>query len=119
MVISVWVLYGSLGQLLSYTMFSLFQVNWFNLSGSFTTTVLVFYLYLLYWLTLTKTPQPFTYIAAVVSSINLLYYLPLTVFNRLKVSDLTHFLLVWITTINVLAYKTNFLLWSLEVINGV
>lgn len=119
LVIILWVMSGSLSQLISYTMFSLFQVNWFNLAGSFTTTILVFYLYMLYWLTLSKTTHPFTYIITVISSTNLLYWLPVTTLTRLRISDSIHTILLWATTVNILAYKTNFLFWSLETINGV
>jgi len=109
----------SLTQLINYTIFSLFQINWFNFSIHLPPFILAMYLYLIHWFTLPVGTSMLTLCMMVVSEVNTVYILILNLYVIRKVYQVLHVVFIWTLTVNILAYKTNFLTWTFLALNSV
>lgn len=103
----------SLTQLINYTIFSLFQVNWFNFNIHLPPFIILAYLYLTFWFIIQNKPHLFTWSFLSALSVNVLYCIVLNNHLILRTYHVVHLVLLSALLINILAYKVNFLLWTL------
>jgi hypothetical protein len=113
------VLCYSLTQLINYTLFALVQINWFNFSIQLAPIVIMFCLYLSYWFVLAVRPHPWAHLLFTITGLNVLYGVILHNFIKLKPFHWIHFSLTMASVLNILAYKTNFILWTITSHNTV
>jgi len=89
------------------------SINWFNFSLQVAPIIILTYLYGTFWFTLHQRINGLTYLVFTATGLNLLYSTTINSFLTRKLYHLIHISILIITTVNVLAYKVNYLMCSL------
>jgi hypothetical protein len=109
----------SLTQLVNYTLFSLFHINWLNITLNLPPVVVLCYLYFTYWFISSSKPRVEVWCFVLVTNINLIYSFLINVCTNFRLYQIVHVVLIVTLAVNLLAYKVNFLIWTFISTTGV